>query len=175
MRRFWKKTKKQNPEGMNLVASILVCYPEIGMASYDPNKQALVLTFEIRGSINEDDFQSFARFLAESVEAYHLLNGLTDSFMDITLESDGHVSFVKIVRDRETISRGEINIVAELFREHFGDELILESALDSERDPDFMAMQEDALDRMFVNLKADTIKDGVVGVRDDDRVVVYNR
>ena len=42
------RKKKPNIDGINLLVSILVCYPEIGTISYEPKEDALHFAFALQ-------------------------------------------------------------------------------------------------------------------------------
>ena len=43
----FNKGKRPNMDGINLLVSILLCYPEIGTVSYEPGTDALHFSFAL--------------------------------------------------------------------------------------------------------------------------------
>ena len=75
---FGKKDQAREPRqnhvqiGVQLLGSLLVCYPEIAAVTYDPGKDNLELTFMVKLPVPEGkNLEEFTDFLRESLEAYH--------------------------------------------------------------------------------------------------------
>ncbi len=173
MRKF-KKTKKPNMDGIHLLVSILVCYPEIATVSFEPQEDALHMSFALREVPTESAFGAAGKFIQDSILTYHHLEGFPGAHIAISLEAQGNTAFLHIVRDVSTLSRGEIRLITTLMQEHFGALLILDQekeAPDLEAD----AAQEETIDHMLGNLKINRITDRMVGVREEGRVMVFNK
>ena len=170
---FGGKKKKTNPDGVNLLASILVCYPEITTISYEPKDETVEITFALKQPMSEDDFESTANLIGESIAAYHALDGLYDTGADFSMEMQGEMGFLHIKRELKTLSRGEIAMLAALMRDRFGDKLAMDSGgrIDSES----QAVQEELIDRMFGNVQQVRLADRLIGIREEDHVVVFDR
>ena len=79
----FKKGKKANMDGINLLVSILVCYPEIGTVSFEPGDEALHFSFALKEVPQRKAYESVGSFLEESMLAYHSLEGYEDARIEI--------------------------------------------------------------------------------------------
>ena len=164
-------------DGINLLVSILVCYPEIGTVSFEPGDEALHFSFALKEVPQRKAYESVGSFLEESILAYHSLEGYEDARIEIFLEGQGNTAFFHIIRDVHTISRGEISLISTIMHEQFGNILIVDH--DDDMAPmDFdaeAAAQEGVIDHMIGNLKATRVTDRMIGIREEGRVMVFNK
>ena len=170
---FLNINKKPNLDASRLLAAILVVYPSVQAVSYDPKDGMLELSFAIRGNFTKDMFDGFLEYVAESVGAYHNLEGLGDATIELNVEGIYDTCFVNIRRDMGTMTCGELNLLTELAINYFGNQLIEEFA-ESDNDEEYIMEQEDYLEQMLNNIRQIRIENRLVGVREHERVVVYN-
>ena len=90
------------------------------------------------------------------------------------MEGIGGTFFLHVKRDMTTLSRGEISILTTLIEERFSEDLIFDG-ISGTADLDFILAQEDHLDQMLVMIRQMNISDRLVGIREQERVVVYAR
>ena len=170
---FLNGNKKPNLDASRLLASILVVYPSVQAVSYDPKDGMLELSFAIRGAFTKDMFDGFLSYVADSVGAYHNLEGLGDAMIELNVEGIYNTCFVNVRRDMETMTCGELNLLTELAINYFGEQLIEEMA-EGTNDEEYIMEQEDYLEQMLSNIRQIRIENRLVGVREHERVVVYN-
>ena len=173
MGRFMTSAKKPNKDGINLLVSILVCYPEIGMVSYEPEKEALYFSFTLTKVPPRQEFEETAAFLEESILTYHDLEGLIPGEIDFSLEGQGNTAFFRVLRDVRTLSRGEIALLADLMYERFGDALVSDETRDGYEEDNFL--REEAIDHIIGSLKGSRMSDRMIGISDEGRVMVFNK
>ena len=151
--RFMRQRKRTQPReqvrpGVQLLASMLICFPEIEAVSYDPHEGWLTMDFVIREHVSTEEIKEFTALLAESIETYHVIE-------------DGLAS--------------AMNLIVHLMTERFGAKLCIDphgaDALDSE----FGFIQHETLERMLSAIHELPLRERLVGIRERDQVVVYNR
>lgn len=168
--------RKPNMDGVNLLISILVCYPEIGAVSYEPKDDALHFSFTLRELPSRAEYESVGELIRESILTYHSLEGFEGARIEIFLEGQGHTAFFRLIRDMRTISQGEIAMVATLMRERFGKTLIADAEGHTEAVEFDLAAREDALDNMIGSFKiARGGTNRMIGIREEGRVLVFNK
>lgn len=171
------KRKKANMDGINLLISILVCYPEIGTVSYEPAREALHFAFALKEVPQRQAYEEVGMLIKESIQSYHCLEGFQDASVEIFLEGQGHTAFFHIIRDVRTISQGEISMLSTIMREHFGSILLMDpengvSPYELEQEQE---AHEDAIDHMIGNLKLSRTTNRMIGIREEGRVMVFNK
>ena len=170
---FLNKNKKPNLDASRLLAAILVVYPSVQAVSYDPKDGMLELSFALKGSLSQDEFDNFLKYIAESVEVYHRLENLGNATIELNVEGIYGTSFLNMRRDMETLTCGELSLLNELAINYFGERLIEEFNDDIE-DDDYVMAQEGYLEHMLSNIRQIRIDNRLVGIREHERVVVYN-
>ena len=168
-----KARKKPSKEGVNLLASILVCYEEITRVSYEPKDDTIRLTFSIEEALTKERFQEIGKLLAESIAAYLGLNGLRARVVNLEMESTPKVSFLHLVRYVATLTRDELSLVADILYDAFPQTLLLDER--DPLDPNFEVEQENLLDHMLGTMRQQRLHEKLLGIREGDRVVVYNQ
>ena len=167
------RKKRPDPDASQLLATILVIYNLISTVSYDPEDSMIRLSFAFKGQPAEEDFKEFAAKAVDSIEAYHHLEGFVNPRVEMYMEGVGETYFLHVKRDMKTLSRGEISILTTLIEEKFSDYLIIDEIGGAAADADFILAQEDRLDQMLGMARQMTIPDRLVGIREQERVVVY--
>lgn len=165
---------QQVSDGANLIISMLVRYPEIGTINFNPETNSLKLTFMISGIPTAADFESSKRLIINSIAAYHMLQGNTDIKVDLELSSYEQVAMLIFIRDVQTLSRGEINLVVKLLREQFNERLVTDHN-DAMLEEDLL-FQEAVIEDMLENMRKQyNDHHSLIGIREDGRVFVFNK
>ena len=154
-----QRSKEEEKAGIQFLASMLVCYPEISSLSYDPRRSTLTFEFIVRGDYPARELDAFARLLSESIETYHVLVADEEVGANIWVERD------------------ELTLIARLFTERFGKALLVDEHSLQKLEEDFATVQSELLDQMLdqVQRREFRFRMHMVGLRENDRVVVYNR
>jgi len=183
IRNFFKseakgKDRRQNHMhmGVQLLGSLLVCYPEITAITYDPQRDNLELTFMVKQPLPPGRaLPDFADFLRESLETYHEFEEGIYVWSSVNVEEQGDTLLVHIARNLADLSRGELEVMAELMLDRFGDHLMVDSHTVENLEPEFANMHSEILDQLLDQAPDITIKERMAAIRENDRVVVYNR
>lgn len=171
---FLKREKKLNPDASRLLASILVVYPSVQSVTYDSKGGMLELSFALNGKFSHNDFEDFLKYVAESVETFHHIEGLGGATIELNVEGIFGTCFLNVRRDMATLTCRELALLTELAANYFGDRLI-EDFDDSYSDEEYIMAQEDYLEQCLSNFRQMRIEGRLVGVRERERVVVYTR
>lgn len=166
----------QDKAGIQFLASLLVCYPEVSSVQYDPKMGDLILDFILQGEIDWEKINPFTHFLQESLDTYHALEDGQKPYLAITGEAVGEKTvLLHITREVATLRRGELTLITELMHTTFGSALVVDNHSLDNLENDFATVQSDLLDQMLGQAQEMRFKSRMVGVREGDRVVVYNR
>lgn len=164
---------KRNADGVSLLVSILVCYPEIGTISFDPANESLKMTFVLNCLPEQEQYILLEQRLKSSVLSYLLLEGLKATAIEVRREDYDHLAFINVIRDVATMSRGEIALISEIMREHFSDHLVMDNN-ESIMEEDLL-VQEEVIDRMLFSLNKNRDVSKLIGIREDGRVLIFNK
>ena len=135
-----------------------------------------MLTFEfiVRGDYPARELDAFARLLSESIETYHVL--VANIWVEEVSAEKKTVMF-HVECDVMTLDRDELTLIARLFTERFGKALLVDEHSLQKLEEDFATVQSELLDQMLdqVQRREFRFRMHMVGLRENDRVVVYNR
>lgn len=168
--------RKDASIGVQLIASLLVCYPEIYTVTYEPKDTEITLDFVVQGSsIGQQEMEEFAKLVDDSVQTYHDLHGGQPVWLAIDADMHGTRMTVHVKRQLSTMLRGELDLFAQLFQDKFGDKLQADAHNVEVLEPEFSSLQSNLLDQMLDTAQEHRIKERMIGMRDKDKVLVYNR
>ena len=159
--------------GINLLISILVRYPEIGTINFDAKNNTLKLTFMLSSIPVEKEYEAFRHLLKNSISAYHLLEDTVESTVKIELSSCEQVAMLTIMRDVASLSKGEIALLISILRDYFTDMLVVDQ--NDALMEDELLIQEEVIVSMLEKVKAQRSNNGLIGIREDGRVFVFNK
>ena len=171
---FLKKAKKPDPDAGRLLASILVVFPAVQSVTYDSKDETLEFSFALNGKFSHEDFENFLNYVAESMETFHHLEGLSGATINLNVEGIYGTCFLNVRRDVATLTCRELAMLTELAANYFGDKLI-EEYDDSIPDEEYLISQENYLEQCLNNMRQLRVEGRLVGVRERERVVVYTR
>lgn len=174
-RRQGRASREQARPGVQLLASVLVCFPEIETVSYDPAHGWLTMDFVVRDAVPAAEMASFAAFLAESIETYHAIEDGFASDMNIGHEQHGTLTLIHLSRRMDELSEGELSLIVQLMTDKFGERLLVDPHGTDVLDAEFTGIQRETLERMLIAVRDIPLRDRLVGIRERDQVIVYNR
>ena len=172
---FLKKTKKPNPDASRLLASILVVFPAVQSVTYESKGETLELSFALNGKFSQEELENFLSYVAESLETFHHLEGLGCTTMELNVEGVYGTCFLNVRRDVATLTCRELSLLTELAASYFGDQLIEEYDENYFPDEEYLIAQENYLEQCLNNMRQMRVEGRLVGVREQERVVVYAR
>lgn len=170
-----RSRSEQTRPGVQLLASVLVCFPEIETVSYDPHQELLTMDFVVRSPLASEEITTFAAFLAESIETYHVIEGSAASTMDFSYEQHDELTILHLARRMDELSERELSLTVQLLTERFGEALLVDPHGAEALDAEFRMLQHETLERMLMAVREIPLRDRLVGIRERDQVIVYNR
>lgn len=160
-------------DGVNLLISILVRYPEIGTVNYDAAKSSIKFTFMLSSILAEAQFSLLKQTLLSSIDAYHTLESKKGAQSGIQLSACDNMAMLTIQRDVNTLTKGEIALIITLLREKIKDLLVVDDN-DAMLEEDLL-VQEEVIDSMLESVRTKHEGNGLIGIREDGRVLVFNK
>ncbi len=169
----YQQGDKQVSDGVNLLISILVRYPEVGTISYNSTNQSIKLTFMLAGLPDDKQIDCIVKHITQSLSVYHLLKNVKQSLLTISMNRHEPMSILTIIRDVHSLTRGEIALIISLLRDKVVDLLVTDaSEFLVEED---LLIQEELIESMLENMKQKYDHHSLIGIREDGRVLVFNK
>src|SRR5665647_458503 len=169
-------TDPRTSDGVSLLISILVRFPQIGTIQFDSKHRMLSLNFMLSQTVSPTDLESFQKAIAANLKAYHYITGKKPACVKIeTKQPYDKFCMLSIVRDLASLSKGEITLISTLLAEKFHDCLILD---DSEFVPDFideLDFPEELIDNMFETVRTQRVAKSLTALRENGRVLVFSK
>ena len=75
----------------------------------------------------------------------------------------------------DELSEAELSLVVHLLKDRFGEALLVDPHGAEVLDAEFRMIQHETLERMLMAVRELPLRDRLVGIRERDQVVVYNR
>ncbi len=164
---------EQISDSVNLLISILVRYPEVGTIRFDPERNTLKLTFMIAGKTAQPDLANIKQLILTSLTAYHILEDLTVTVCEVVPRIFEGVAMLTVLRDVDTLTKAEFDLIITLLRDRFADRLITDqNTAILEED---LLVQEELIENMLENVKKQHSANSLIGIREDGRVLVFNK
>lgn len=154
-------------DSIQLLASLLMCYPEVGKVVLDPKERGIWLEFSLRDVPEEALLEKVDGLLMDSLRFYHELSGISGARMAFFF---GEMA-LHIFRDIDTLSREEIGMLIALIRDNFSELLLTDTMPPA--DEDVIYNQSEMIDHRLRFLREYSLQDSMVGIREDGRVMVY--
>jgi len=155
------------PDGVGLLISILLRYPEVGSVRYIQDNQVLRFTFMVRGPRRA---AALPDRLPLALEVFHALEGRHMRVCSVEYADNEQVATVAIVRDVDSMTQAEVGLIVELVKGEFGSELVCE---DAELPEEELVFQEEMIGHMLESLRNLDIDKNVIAVREEGRVLLF--
>ena len=166
-----KLDKKPNMDCVNLVTTILACYPQISTLSVDAN-ETIHLHYILNKVLTNKKIDELKKTLFESLQTYQYLQKFTADINDITISSKENFTFIDITRDICSFSYSELNLLNNLLLEYLTDLLIIDADKNTIDELNFEQIM--LIDNLLGSLKVSSIEETITGIREQGRVVVFN-
>ncbi len=168
------KPIKPSSKDVEILATLLVAYPEVSRVTYDPKRKALNLAFLCKGPLSAKTREGICRSYLDSVSVYLDLIGAKATVAECLWEKMDDFYYLLVERDIASLTPGELNLtvellegrVAVLYASDEGDRL----ALDDEMRP-ARAFLQDTVNQVR-NLES-TRK--LVALREGEKVLVFDK
>lgn len=169
---FWKEGEAFN-NSMSLIVSLMVRYPEIATLSLDPTEKSLHFTFLVGRHLSDKDFNEFRENYFLSLQVMGDIMQRNFNVSTLSFQSQDNFGFIEVIRDIPTLSQEEISLLINLIRDNFAGELLSdqEEGIGEEE----QVFQEEMIDHMLEDLKDSRQEKRLIGIREEGRVMVFNR
>ncbi|AFM00902.1 MULTISPECIES: hypothetical protein [Desulfitobacterium] len=155
------------PDGVGLLISILIRYPEVCSVRYQQPDHALTFRFTVAGSNQGEKFRDTLR---EALRAYHRIEGYPMRICEIELKLESGVALVTVTRDVESMNEREIGLIVDLVRDITQSIIYDETEIPEEE----QAFQEEVIGQILQSFRDCRLEKGFIAVREEGRVLVYN-
>ncbi|MDR3599436.1 MAG: hypothetical protein P4L49_02955 [Desulfosporosinus sp.] len=154
-------------DGVGLITSILLRYPEVGAVHYWREQHALKFTFMIE---QHQEASSFQEVLKPALEFFHQLERQSMRVFDIASRSEETICVITVTRDVDSMTQREVGLIVELLKRKYKKKLIYDDIILPE---DEQIFQEELISRMLSSIQTHDSDKNVVALREEGRVLVF--
>lgn len=171
-----RTTRKRVPrKDVEVLASLLVAYPQLLRVTYEPSDKALSLVFLCKGPLNGRARQRFVKLYKDSVHVYLSLISQKASLVETSWEDMGSFWALQVTRDIASLSPGELSLTVDLVTGNL--EVIngAEGSLDREEMEEYSSYVRAFLQEVLDKVKSLHSPRRLVALREGERVVVFDK
>jgi len=171
-----KKTAltEDEKDSIGLLTSLLVRYPELCSINYYPYENSMKMVFILQGNIQESALNEYRNELDLCIRTY-LYFEKKDCLqhLEIKFEYEPNLTKLLITRDTESLMPKEISLMISLLKTKFANLLICdECSVFVEED---LLLQDDYIKCMLDTLQARKLKNKIIALREEGRVLVFKQ
>ena len=167
---------ERGSDGVSLLISILMRFPQIGTIHFESKNRILRLNFMLSRSVPPAEIQEIQKKMAEHIKAYHHVTGRKPTCVKFECKQPYEKFCIfSLFRDLASLSKGELSLIISLVTERFTDSLIID---DQDSLPDFMddpGFPDDFIDSMLENVRFQRSAKNLTAMRENGRVLVFNK
>lgn len=109
-----KSPKSVSQGDIEILATLLIAFPQISRIMFDPKKRTLALVFLCRGPIGKTEQRRIKKLYRESVEVYHSLCGIESRSISCSWDLMDELCSFQVERDVASLSTGELSLTTSL-------------------------------------------------------------
>jgi len=165
------KSGKQVSDGVGLLISMLVRYPEISSICCEPDSREIKFTFLLND--NDNNISEFSSLIDKCLSTlYYLEKGQVVNPFNIKYSTCGRLTVLDIYRKMENLSAQEVNLIISLTQDYFKNSIVVEVEELTKEDQLF---QEDLIGTMLDNLGHEMMNQKLFAFREEGKVMVFNK
>jgi len=161
------------PNGISLLISILVRYPEIGTINFNPRNHTLKFIFLLTKVLSDADFLRFKEKVILSLETLGYLENRRADTINLEKSVFEGITQIEVIRDVDSLTREEISLIIQLFRQEFPHNLVTDHN-DNLLEED-LQVQEELIENMLEDLRIAGNEKNFIAFREEGRVLVFNK
>ena len=169
---FWKEGEPFT-NSMSLIVSLLIRYPEIATLKLDPQLKCFIFSFMIMRGLPPKELKSLRTEIQLSLEVFADLTQQTPTIFNISFRRSKGLTLLEVKRDSPSLSQDEIALLVSIVKKRFHEDLAKDQ--DDEVGEDEQYFQEEMIDHMLEDLKDTRQEKMLIGIREDGRVMIFNR
>ncbi len=159
------------PHIANLLTSILIRYPEIATINLDSKAQVVKFTFYLKNVTNK--METVEKHLQQSLKTYYYLGDIEVTVSSFDSQQLDFFTILEFQRDTRSLSQKEIALIIALLKDEFAASLITDE--DDDLIVDDLTLHEELVSYMLENVKRIRANQELIALRDEGKVVVYNK
>ncbi|MCD5406572.1 MAG: hypothetical protein LRZ99_02630 [Desulfotomaculum sp.] len=169
------KSSEDPTNAVNLLISILIRYPEVSTINFDSHRKKLKFHFLFTQILKEDELAALFELLKNSIEVYNILKEEKVKIVQITNQMIADFTMIKIERDVDTLTQGEIALIIQCLKQFIDQDITLDDEEEVIYELEDLQRQEELIAAMLENVKYYQEDKSLFAFREEGRVFVFNK
>lgn len=164
---FQYKDGGQVPDGVELLISILVRYPEVCSVRYLQENHALKFKFLLCDS---STLACLPQSLLDALDVFHQLEEKPMRICHVEGRSEEDYFLLTVTRDVDSMNQNEVGLIVDVVKRSSTQELLYD---ETELPEDEILFQEEMIEQILEHLQKNELDKNFIAVREEGRVLVY--
>jgi hypothetical protein len=160
---------------VEVLATLLVAYPQVSRATYDPDMKTLGMVFLCRGPLGKAKRESISTLYLDSTEVYGSLIGQERTYASATWEKMDRFHALLVERDVSSLTPGELSLTVDLVADRVNLVLAADSGDGFDDGEEYSWSARLFLQEMLDQVRTLKSTRKLVALREGERVLVYDK
>ncbi len=160
---------------VEVLATLLVAYPEVSRATFDPTNKTLAIVFLCRGPLKKAVRNQLIQTYKDSVEVYQMLVDRQAEFVKAHWETMERFYCFQVERDVLSLTPGELNLTVDLVRDNTKIVLSGDGSDEFSEGEEYTVSARLFLQEMLDRVRAIESPRKLVALREGERVLVFDK
>lgn len=168
-----RRSLSADEESISLLTTLLVRYPEVCTVNYTPKGRLFKLSLIIKGHLDKKEFEICQEEIIDSISTYiYYENKDNPDKIRVKCDYAPGITIIEISRDVKTLSQRELALIINYMQDKFGSALVSD---DLHLHEDDLPEHDDYIRYMLDNIKNKYPKSRLIAMREEGRVLVFQR
>jgi hypothetical protein len=167
------KHKHISHKDVEVLAALLVAFPQISRVTYDPEARGLSMTFLCEGPVSKAKRKQLTSLYLDSIDVYRTLTNKDVSMVRCHWETIDRFHCLHVERDVASLSTGELNLTVSLIAGQVP--LISETDEPFGSEGEFSWSARMLLQEMLERIRELRCQSKLVALREGEKVIVFHK
>ncbi|MGB4656353.1 MAG: hypothetical protein WBI43_02120 [Bacillota bacterium] len=168
-----KNHSQVSHKDIEVLAALLVAFPQISKVTYDPEKRGLSISFLCEGPVSKTKRHRLKSLYLDAIEVYRQLTDKNMSLVRCYWETIDQFHCFHVERDVASLSTGELNLTVSLIADQVP--LVAETAEPFVTDGEFSWSARMLLQEMLERIRELKCQSKLVALREGEKVIVFHK
>ncbi len=167
------KNIQASPKDAEVLAMLLIAFPQVSKVAFDPLRRSLTLTFLCKGPISYQKQKDLESLYLLSIDVYNILTKQKAHIVDSYWEAIDEFYYFHVERDVSSLFPGELNLTVSLITDQIS--VVLDLDVPVELENDIILSNEFFLQEILDRIRELKCSTEFVALREGDKVIVFHK
>ncbi len=175
MTRSGDSRRHTSRKDVEVLATLLVAYPQVSRATYDPDKKTLGMVFLCRGPLGKPKRDSLCELYLDSIDVYGSLIGQDKTYANASWERMDRFHAFLVERDVSSLTPGELSLTVDLISDRVKLVMATEDGDGIDDGEEYSWSARLFLQEMLDQVRTLKSTKKLVALREGERVLVFDK